>query len=84
MCKYVYIHRQSFSYSVYIYIHYIIYRYTSFFKVTLFGPISDKGLSDLHLENQKVTLKKQVQIYYVVVSDIFDLHPKIGEDVLPF
>ena len=52
--------------------------------MTLFGPISDKGLSDLHLENQKVTLKKQVQIYYVVVSDIFDLHPKIGEDVLPF
>ena len=31
--------------------------------MTLFGPRSDKGLSDFDLENQKVTLKKQVQIY---------------------
>ena len=61
---------------------YIIFHisYTRFFKVTSFGPISDEDLSDLDWGIKR----SLVQIYYVVVSDIFNSHPKIGEDVLPF
>ena len=65
---FIYIHL-NFILHIYIYTQYdicVCIQYTSFFKMTLFGPISD-----LNLGNQKVTLKNLVYNCFVCILYIY-------------